>query len=387
MFKKQLPIIFIGLSVVIAMLVLGWVVFVKTEIPVQEPVADNGNGKIIDDVDNDVPDDTEDNNDSEIDISNWKTYRNEEYGFEVEYPEEWELIYLEDFYPGNIGVVLRSSNYEPIKDGNVMHRGEIYIRGMDNKNNLSIEKLFSTFSDTSVFWFDKFDYTEIVINGNNGVLFDYIMESSPSSMPQSNIKRIEACIQGDKKVINISHLFLDNPNREVFDEILYSFEFIEKDETNKNYKLDCTDKLDSLQSKYSWYNRFKEQIIEDWSLDVVCYNNELNKVIYLKSKIDWGNYVYDSDRTSYGFSQLGIYDIEKDEYDKASVKDLGFYEGCGIIKEWKKNNEIIYQCGAGDAGIGTTSVFSYNVISKETYLIEECNVQVGREPEEICVKK
>ena len=27
----------------------------------------------------------------EIDTSNWKTYRNKEYGFEVKYPEGWEM--------------------------------------------------------------------------------------------------------------------------------------------------------------------------------------------------------------------------------------------------------------------------------------------------------
>ncbi len=32
-----------------------------------------------------------------IDTSNWKTYRNEEYGFEVKYPEEWML---EEFISG-----------------------------------------------------------------------------------------------------------------------------------------------------------------------------------------------------------------------------------------------------------------------------------------------
>ena len=55
MFKKQLPIIFIGLCVVIAALVLGWTVFVKTEVapPAQVPVVDDGNGEA------EIPDDIE----------------------------------------------------------------------------------------------------------------------------------------------------------------------------------------------------------------------------------------------------------------------------------------------------------------------------------------
>ena len=218
---------------VVAVLVLGYTVFVKQKLsaPVEPSVVDNNNqngesDEVITDSP-DVEDDIIDDNDiSEIDISDWEIYRNEEFGFEVKYPEDWELIYLKDFYPGNNGIVLKSSNYQPIKDGNVMHEGEIYIHGMDNQNNLSIKKLFRTFNDASVLWFDKFDHTDVIINGNSGVLFDCIMENSPPPIPQSNIKRIEAYIQGDKKVINISYLFLENPSREIFDKILYSFKFI-----------------------------------------------------------------------------------------------------------------------------------------------------------------
>lgn len=58
MFKKSIPIIFVGLSVVVAMLVLGWVVFVKIDEPVQAPVVDDGDNEIvIDDVGDDDIDD------------------------------------------------------------------------------------------------------------------------------------------------------------------------------------------------------------------------------------------------------------------------------------------------------------------------------------------
>ena len=98
MLKKQLPIIFIGLCVVIAVLVLGWSVFVKTEVvmPVKPPVVmdDNNQNSESDEVIDDFPvveDDVVDDNVSEIDISDWKTYRNEEFGYEIKYPEDWNI--------------------------------------------------------------------------------------------------------------------------------------------------------------------------------------------------------------------------------------------------------------------------------------------------------
>lgn len=62
MFKKEIPIIFIGLSTVVAIVVLSWTVFIKCEltVPAQPPVAnddlavDDENNKII--PDDDIPD-------------------------------------------------------------------------------------------------------------------------------------------------------------------------------------------------------------------------------------------------------------------------------------------------------------------------------------------
>ena len=97
----------------IAALVLGWAVFVKREVvaPVQAPVVNNNdiisNGVEDDDVLDDMDNSVDDNDISEIDISNWKTYQNEEFGFEVKYPS---ILYFFDcsefFYPHSLYICL-----------------------------------------------------------------------------------------------------------------------------------------------------------------------------------------------------------------------------------------------------------------------------------------
>jgi len=82
MSKKQLTIFIISCVILLA-LIGGWVFWYLTRPSLQQdnqPTAETEDqkSKII-------------NLKSEIDTSDWQTYRNEEYRFEVKYPKGWEL--------------------------------------------------------------------------------------------------------------------------------------------------------------------------------------------------------------------------------------------------------------------------------------------------------
>lgn len=400
---KKSIIALIGIGTISVALALGYVAFVKprTDKPVQNPEVDNS---IKDTTTAPLPspDETasilpETDNITEADTSNWKTYRNDTYGFEVKYPT---TLYLFDcssnFYEQNPLYVHLTPNKN--SDCNSPYKAIdsliaiSYVKNF-NKNDL-INLLERNKKEENIIIDNK---SSIQISGESEVMGDEgeklssepIREMVFTVVPTENNAYIQVMYSRVASVKNEENGFIVGKDlSEIYIRMLSTFKLTESsDETVKTYALDCTNEPDKFQSKYSWYNHFKEQIIENWSLNTICYNNELNKVAYLKSKIDWKNYEYNSSRSSYGFSQMGIYDIGKDKSDEGPEKDLGFYEGCGIIKEWNKNNEIIYQCGSGDAGVGATSTFSYNTINKTVHLIEECNIQAGRDPEEICTKK
>ena len=67
-----------------------------------------------------------------IDTSDWLTYRNEKYGWEISYPKEWERVGSLDESVG-FSLINRTNDHAPFFD--------VEING-DNPNNLTIDEIF-----------------------------------------------------------------------------------------------------------------------------------------------------------------------------------------------------------------------------------------------------
>ena len=154
MFKKELPIIFIGLSVVVAVLVLSWVVFIKPglTVPIQAPVEDN-NEIISDDMEdgdkkNDIPD-WEDGNVLEADISNWETYTNEKYRYEIKYPKDWIIETYEEDYGKNaekpINLAFHTKDEQKIKDYQESLMASVNITVINKSSDFTMEDYLKDF--------------------------------------------------------------------------------------------------------------------------------------------------------------------------------------------------------------------------------------------------
>jgi len=147
MCKKSIPIITVGLSAVVAMLVLGYAVFVKpkTCTPVQKPVVSNGENKTsVTPAPTPAP--TPDNT-PEIDTSDWLAYRNEEFGFQIKYPQGWiykeydDTIYFGTPESKSGGYIWGISIYQPSElEKIIMQTGNQFADRKETREKIKMDK-------------------------------------------------------------------------------------------------------------------------------------------------------------------------------------------------------------------------------------------------------
>jgi len=156
------------------------------------------------------------NQKDEIDTSDWKTYRNEEYGFEVKYPEEWITV-KRNLNQWNI-IGFREKKLQP---GDV-NFSRIYIDIKDNSSDLTLSEYYKNLSKTSDMeipdYYEINDVKYLIVDGMEAVQFLII----PGSI--SNTK---TSILYDKGIIEVDKHNDDSAIDDIYNRMLKTFEFID----------------------------------------------------------------------------------------------------------------------------------------------------------------
>lgn len=153
---------------------------------------------------------------NELDISNWKTYRNEEYGFEMQYPKDWitknenQRFYFnsasseDDLGISGFSIRIRSKDYLSLNGRYIyvakdIEEKEIIVEGIKGVDIITKEWLNSY----RTIYIQKDDKTFVLATIN----------------PSINYEEVADLINKDKEI---------KENLKKFDQILSTFKFIEK---------------------------------------------------------------------------------------------------------------------------------------------------------------
>jgi len=176
---------------------------------------------------------------SQVDTSNWQTYRNEEFGFEFKYPHKWETEPVTFESPGeNIFSVFFFGHGEP---------GDVMVTVYLNKDNLNINEWFdkvlrgkerftTNFPADNTIRYDS--ERNVTISYDNDSVYPVVISAlEVSDTVFGNItkrlffttKNDDVRLDGDHVIeIRVSYTeYTYPPPEEAFNQILSTFEFID----------------------------------------------------------------------------------------------------------------------------------------------------------------
>jgi len=166
-----------------------------------------------------------------LDTSNWQTYRNDEFGFELKYPEDWRIVkYREGWWiePGRLAVEISQAPYEnifldnvPIKIGQDMLDVVIANTGIDCLGCHASRDKISTrnFGDNSFYY-----VFHSLFEGQYGVVY-YLQDPDDNSAIRF---WLNGFTKSEKNWTDPDYNVDNEPNHSVLKQILSTFRFVEK---------------------------------------------------------------------------------------------------------------------------------------------------------------
>ena len=146
-----------------------------------------------------------------IDTSDWETYRNEEFGFEVKYPDEWVLLNQEKLTVSDIFAFGQKKNF-----GLEGYDGELFIF-VDKK---PLDEIIRDINPQDLMLKSRFIY-----NNTKGVIFDYKLGvwSKDRGYPDERITLQNYVFDGGRYRYSLYGPTSDISSQRILEQMVFSF--------------------------------------------------------------------------------------------------------------------------------------------------------------------